>query len=123
VYGVHKLIGFSGASGDQVLVLTDDKKVGLVSLSTGEIEPSSNSAKIADYSTLLRHMLDGDRSYDDGFLLSVEQNDASSSCQVFLSKPNDTEPVNVSKCRRMDCGQPSLSRDRRQVVFVGQPIK
>jgi hypothetical protein len=35
---------------------------------------------------------------------------------VYLKR--GTDPVNVSRCDGVGCGQPSLSRDGGQVVFV-----
>ena len=36
---------------------------------------------------------------------------------VYLKQGNNS-PLNVSRCDGVNCGQPSLSNDGRQVVFV-----
>jgi hypothetical protein len=113
----HKLIAVAD-SDDELLVLTRDQKIGIFSFLTNDFEPFDE--KDERYRGMLERIRRSYHNYDSGIKVQVDQPDGSGSCQVMLIE-SPSRPINVSECRRMHCGQPSLSPDRRWVVFIGQP--
>jgi hypothetical protein len=126
INGIIKLVGFSRDDPDKVLVLTEGTpgrpRIGWVSVKTGKIVPVPYDSTSSEDQRMLEHLRGWDRVYGgtsvyvnkltkDSFSGRVEWTD------VFV-KAGEGEPINVSRCEDVACGQPSLSADGRLVVFV-----
>jgi hypothetical protein len=121
-----KLIGFSKSDPDSLLVLKEDKegRVGtaLFSLQNGDIIPLPFDRKSRDNRRLLIHLKSWDRDYgetkvsvkceaEQGMLANRQWSD------VYISL-GSRSLLNISNCEASDCGQPSLSHDGQQLVFI-----
>jgi hypothetical protein len=124
--GSIKLIGFSMDDPDKVLVLVqgneDSLSVGLLSLKSGQVKPLSYDKQSADDQLLLAHLQGWERVYTDTKVYVKHESKMGMAgleewTDVYY-KRGDNDPVNLSKCNGDYCGQPSLSHDRRQVVFI-----
>lgn len=124
--GVQKLVGFDSDNGDNLLVLLERENqpsVALLSLASGALTVLPYDAGSSDDRKALNHLKGWERTYGDTLLFlrsqtrrtggggEVEWND------VFLQR-GDGAPVNVSRSGGTQCGQPSLSPDKKEVVFV-----
>lgn len=125
VPGASKLVGFDSEAPDDLVVLLDaapgTSPLAVVSVRTAAVTrlPYDGST---DEQRLLGTIRGDVRAYGHlrlytatetrrGLMRSVEWTD------VFLARDSET-PVNVSRCDGLDCGQPALSPDGRQVAFV-----
>lgn len=124
--GVSKLVGFNKENPDQVLVLFEETdgspSLGFLSLRTGQVTPVPHDRTSREHRAMIAHIKQWDRVYGDTTLYvkseikervagAVEWTD------VYI-KRGTSAPVNLSRCDGMNCGQPALSHDGRQVVFV-----
>ena len=128
--GIKKLIGIEQGAPDQVLVISDldndnCPSVGVLKLADGFIDNIPYGNEEED-KTLVSHLRDWTREYDGGkTLLEVKtitkkRNGADvKATDAFLKLP-DKDPINVSRCPTESCGQPSISNDRKSVLFVGK---
>lgn len=124
--GVSKLVGFSQDDPDQVLMLTEGEpgrpRVGLLSLKTGKIIPTPYNPASSEDRRMLEHLRGWDRVYGDTTVYVKRLVKQSMAGPVewtdVLLKPSTDEPINVSRCEEVDCGQPSLSADGRLLVFI-----
>ena len=126
VPGIIKIVGFHTKDHDKVLMLTqseaDRLMVGLISLQSGQVIPLSYDRQSDIDQRLLSHLQEWERVYDRTAVYVQRETKPGPAgpmewTDVFL-KQGGHEPVNVSQCNEANCGQPSLSHDGRQVVFV-----
>ena len=126
ISGISKLVGFNRDAPDQLLVVTEDAlgkpTIGLLSTKTGRIVPIPYDAASSDDRRMLEHLRGWDRVYgrtslDVRTLTKESFSGRVQSTDVFLTADGGT-PINVSRCEGADCGQPSLSTDRRLIVFI-----
>jgi len=124
--GALKLVGSSKDDQDTVLLLTEDADdrltVGLLTVRSGQITTLTYNKKSKDDQRLLIHLKGWERVYDGTTLYVKEETKQGMGgrwqwTDVYL-KRGDQEPMNLSKCDGIVCGQPSLSPDSRQVVFI-----
>ena len=125
VAGLTKLVGPDRDDPDKILLMierADTPVVALLSIASGKTTEIPYDPKLSEDRKLLSHLKGWERVYGDtkiyaqaqtreGLAGTVEWYD------VFLKK-GDAEPVNVSRCDGANCGQPSLSGDGTQAVFV-----
>jgi len=125
VAGLTKLVGPDRDDPDKVLVMIERTRalvVALLSITSGKTTEIPYDPKLSEDRKLLSHLKGWERVYGDtkiyqktqtreGLAGMVEWND------VFLKK-GDAAPVNISRGEGANCGQPSLSRDGTQAVFV-----
>lgn len=121
VKGIVKLVGVNAGNPDEVLILTDLDRdncpgVGMFSLSTGKVTPIPYGLTGLD-ETRVRHLMGGDREYDDVRLQEVPEADARLNVYV---KPSNRDRVNVSGCAGVNCFHPTYINNPRRVAYVKQ---
>ncbi len=121
-----KLVGFVAGEARRVLiVLRDDTGqpvAAFLSLDTGDIEALALDRDSNQGRRMLHHLQGWERIYSTAKLYIRRQTKrglvgAVDWTDVFI-KRDASDPVNVSRCDGIDCGQPSLSPDGGRVVFV-----
>ena len=129
IKGFVKLVGLNAYDHNHVLVLSEDDQrrpsVELLSLKDGRRKALTFSLDSDEDSKMLAHIRGWERVYNDGGITlytKTETKDglAGSTIEwsdVYLKKERH-EPVNISNCNGMNCGQPSLSLNARYVVYV-----
>jgi hypothetical protein len=126
IKGVNKLVGFNQDNVDELLILRENSsgqpEVGLLSLSTGRVAPIPYDQASIDDNHMIEHLRSWDRAYGDKSLYVKHQEKSTFSgtvdyVDVFL-KVGKGEPVDVSNCDGVSCGQPSLSADGSLIVFI-----
>jgi hypothetical protein len=127
IKGLVKIVGFVKDNQDNILILRKEDGgllAGLLSLKTGQIMTMPYDRESKRDRQMLAHLTGWERVYDDtrvyvkaenkpGIIGSIEWTD------VFIQQGNGT-PVNISRCDGENCGQPSISSDRKFVVFIKQ---
>ena len=123
---VEKLVGFDKNDQDKVLVLIENEdsnpSLGLLSIKSGEMTSMTYDGKSKEHRSIINHIKGWERNYNNiavypktetkpGMAGSIEWTD------VYM-KQGDKEPINLSRCNGINCGQPSLSHDGNRVVFV-----
>ena len=124
INGIVKLIGFDSRNPDEILVLfkDDNAPLGVLSLKTGNIALLPYDPNSDDHKQVLAQIR-GQRRVQGttkAFVKKVSKQGLSHMIEwtdVYV-KRGDTEPQNLSGCDGVDCTQPALSSDERQVVFV-----
>ena len=122
--GLVKLVGFSGENPDEVLVLreADDGRisVGLFSTVTGKVVlqvPKSREER-----RMLIHIRGWKRVYGNTVVYVKRETKAAMSGAIqwedVYIKQGGEDPVNVSRCDGLNCGQPSLSQNGRMVAYI-----
>jgi hypothetical protein len=123
--GVTQLIGVGASAPNDVLVLTEDeagrRSIGVLSLIDGKIAklPTASSEDDRRIIDRLNHvglvygdiMLTIETTTEQGLSGSRTWSD------VYVTRPGQPKQ-NVSQCDDVNCGQPSLSHDGSNVVFV-----
>jgi hypothetical protein len=126
IKGVTKIVGLDREDADKVLILLQDVEgrdaAGLLSLKSGQVTPLTYDRKSQDHRRMISHMKEWERVYGDAkvYVRSESKRVLSGTIgwtDVYLKK-EDSSPLNVSRCDGVNCGQPSLSYNGRQVVFV-----
>jgi len=124
--GSIKLVGFSMADPDKVLILVQGKEdtlpVGLLSLQSGQVLPIPYDKQSPEDQLLLAHLQGWERVYTNTTVYVKRETKMGMAglkewTDIYY-KRRDNEPVNLSRCDGNHCGQPALSHDGRQVVFV-----
>ncbi len=123
--GVTKLIGFNRDDPDQVLLLKEgagEVSVGLLSVSMAKITLLPYDLKSSRDHEMIEHLQDWQRTYGDKsvYVKSESRHEMSGAVErsnIFLKTPGQ-EPQNVSHCESVNCGEPALSPDGNQVVFI-----
>ena len=126
VKDVVKLVGFHRDRGDEVLVVTTDKKelaAGVLSLSSGEVARLSHDRSSETDDRLMKYLVGWERVYDEGtvYVEAASPQPAggiATGTDVFLLRKEDREPIAISNCQNARCGQPSLSRGGLWVVYI-----
>jgi len=131
VKGIIKLIGFDSTDADKVLLLSDEDRdacptVGLLSIATGKVTPQPYGRGEGDQ-LLLAHLEGSYREYDNGKFgvdsitqIRNQTGGAITWLDIVLMEESK-EDLNVSKCEPKNCTQPSLSNDRKRVVYIKEP--
>lgn len=121
-----KLVGFSQANPDQVLMLLEDAagdtSVGLLSVASGKVSPLPYDLKSESDRQMVEHLAGWTRNYGDVTVYVKHQTKQAISgpldwTDVFL-RSGAAPAVDVSQCSPVNCGQPSLSADRHLLVFI-----
>ena len=123
---IDKLVGVNTREPDQVLTVLKDPDgrplPAVLSLHDGALSRLPMDWKSQDDVRALAHLQEWERSY--GNLKLVVQRVRKSGMggtrewqDVFLLRQNES-PRNISNCGGVDCGQPSLSSDHNQIVFI-----
>jgi hypothetical protein len=123
--GVMKIVGFDQADQDKALILLEEDggtAVGLLSLASGQTIRLPYDRTSEEDQSLIIHMQEWTRVYGDTTLYVKGETKRRLAgytewTDVYL-KRGETPPLNLSKCDGVDCGQPSLSPDGGQVVYI-----
>jgi hypothetical protein len=124
--GIVKIVGFQKTDFDKVLVVFDDRlrglRPGILSLESGIVTPVTYDPKSHDNLVAFSNLKQWDRTYDDVELYVLEQTKPGFGgpriwTDVFL-KRGANPPRNLTNCNGISCGQPSLSFDGQQVVYI-----
>jgi hypothetical protein len=125
IKGVTKIVGFDTTDQDQALILLKEDgglAVGLLSLTSGHILRLPYDGTSEKHKSMVAHLLEWKRVYSDTTLYVKSKTKRSMAGYVewtdIYLKHGDTPPRNLSKCDEVNCGQPSLSHDGRQVVYL-----
>ncbi|HEY6391211.1 MAG TPA: hypothetical protein VIX89_08040 [Bryobacteraceae bacterium] len=111
---LSKLVARESGPPGRILALTADDRGGLFAPSSVEMEGGSIEDR-----ALLRRLKNWTRVYD-GLTLFVKPrgpNVRNGWTDIFVQQ-GSAQPVEISHCLGDFCSQPSLSEDRRQVVFI-----
>jgi hypothetical protein len=123
-----KLAGLRADGPPEVLAVFEEADgsawLGFVSLAAGQVTPLPHDRASREHRAMIAHVRDWERVYG-GATLYVKTESKQGMAgfvewtDVYLAR--GAEPVNVSRCDGVPCGQPSLSQDGRHVVFVKAP--
>ena len=128
VKGIIKLVGFAKNDPDKVLILSDEDQdacptVGLLAVSSGTVTPQPYGRLEGDQ-VLLASLEGWSREYDDGNLVldTFVQIRTTGTQEVkwldVILKEKNKPDKNVSLCEPRNCTQPSMSNDRKRVVYI-----
>jgi len=127
VDGIAKLVGCSSEDRNQAVVLlrgeTDGRpRVGVLTISTGATIAMPYDVSSSQDRQMVESLQGWTRTYGDRELYVDGQSKEAFSgtvewTDVFL-KLGNAKPFDVSQCDGTNCGQPSLSENKRLVVFV-----
>jgi hypothetical protein len=125
VKGVTKIVGFDQTDQDQALILLKEDggaAVGLLSLTSGHLIRLPYDRTSAEHQRLVTHLQEWERVYGETKLYVKGESKrtlagAMEWTDVYF-KRGETPPLNLSKCDGINCGQPSLSHDGGQVVYI-----
>jgi hypothetical protein len=123
---VRKLVGFSLEDDDTVLVLLD--KAGahpapaVLSMATGKITQLPYDGESSRDLEMIEQLQSWDRKYGNTALYTQRQSKgtlygSTEWADVYIRR-NGGQAVDVSHCDGVNCGEPSLSADGRNVVFI-----
>jgi hypothetical protein len=120
-----KLVGLDRDDPDKILVMIEragTPVVALLSIASGKTTEIPYDPKKSQDRKLLSHLKGWERVYGDTKIYAQMQTREGLAGTVewydVFSKKGDGDPVNVSRCDGANCGQPSLSGDGNQAVFV-----
>ncbi len=129
--GIKKLVGVDQEAPDQVLILSDVDNdscpsVGILALTDGKVTSLTHGGGSEDRD-LVSHLRNWDREYDGGNtkleirLVTKKRNNVELKATDAFLKRKEKDWVNVSRCEAgVNCGQPSISNDRKFVLFIGK---
>jgi hypothetical protein len=128
IKGASKLVGLSLDDPDKMLVLIREKDanvtIGLVSLTTGHVTPVPYETKSPEGQSMFAHLSGWNRVYCNTEI-SLAENKRTDRSGRSTQKWTDVyvkrayrDPINVSNCNGVNCGQPSLSQDGTLVGFI-----
>ena len=124
--GVVKLVGLNMDDPDSILILLEHQDghpaLGILSLKIGQVTEISPDGEDQEFRRALAHAQGWERVYGTTkvYVKTEVKNDLAGPLEwsdVYL-KHSKTEPKNLSQCDGINCGQPSLSQDGRQVVYI-----
>jgi hypothetical protein len=117
---IVKLVGFAPADPNSVLALFEEDRVGMLNLSTRAVTWLEHNSSGEDQE-MVNSLKQWQRDYGNACLLA-ENREESRYPNVYLRNQGcdqgQARETNVSHCRVVSCGQPSLSYDGKRVVFV-----
>ena len=124
VPGIKKLAGVANESALQVIILRNDAQPIVELLAVADGKRTALSYATSD-EPMLAYLSGWERSYDNGRLVLFTQSETKTGAadtviewrDVYL-KTDGGEPVNLSHGDGVNCGQPALAPNRRQVVYV-----
>jgi len=128
--GIIRLIAVQSDAADQVLILTDMDHdncpgVAVLNLNDRSVVPLTHTNSKED-GNLIDYLRRSEREYDDGTKLEVrmeiKKKDGKDlqAVNAYLKLPGK-DYANISRCPAgVNCGQPSVSNDRKYVLFVGK---
>jgi hypothetical protein len=124
---ITKLLGCGSEDLGKILVLMRGEvdgrpRVGLLTVNTGTIKVVPYNPSSGQDLQMLESLQGWARTYGDQRVYVKRQTKQALSgtvewSDVFL-KVGDQQPVDISQCDRVNCGQPSLSENGRLLVFV-----
>ena len=126
---IAKIVGLDKGDPDKALILfhkaAASDVAGVLSVKSGQVTVLPYDREAQDVAGMINHMKEWERVYGDTkvYVRSESKSDMGGTVgwtDVYLKQGNSS-PVNVSRCDGVNCGQPSLSNDGRQVVFVKAP--
>jgi hypothetical protein len=125
VKGASKLIGVDRDNQRQVLVLSEEQdriSLRLLSLTTGKMTVVPFDEQSRDDRRTIAHLRGWERVYDDSKVYARKETKNTSIgltewTDVYF-KRGDSKPVNVSSCDGINCGQPSLSQNKKFLVYI-----
>ena len=128
IKGAIKLVGQSLDDIDKVLMLVQDENgktnIALLSLSSGKLTVVPYETNSPEGKSMFDHFAGWNRTYGTTEVSVSEKVKKDESgriltrwTDVFL-KRIDQEPINVSNCNGINCGQPSLSQNGQLLAFV-----
>jgi len=127
IAGLTKLVAGSTGNPDTLLILLtgnagEHSRVGLLSVSTGKVTPLAFDPNSSADLQMVEDLEGWTRRYGDKQIYVRRQTKQALSgpveaSDVFL-KAAGQEPMNISRCNGVDCGQPCLSDDGRLLIFV-----
>lgn len=122
---VVKLVGANMDDPNSILVLMEDQSrspgLGLLTLNDGSVTKIPREEN-EEYRKALTHAEGWERVYGTTkvFVKTEVKNDLVGTVEwsdVYL-KQEGSRPINISRCDGVNCGQPSLSQNRRSVAFI-----
>lgn len=122
IAGIRKIVGLHREDKDKALILRQDESgisVGIFSLTSGEVTPLPYQSE-GKKGNMLIHLKGWKRVYGDTKVYVEIQHEIGRPGEwtdVFI-KRDDQDALNVSQCKGVNCGQPSLSPDGSQVVYI-----
>jgi len=127
VVSVTKLVGAGADDPGKVLILLQGgpgghPRVGLLTVSTGAVTPLPYDPASSQQLQMVEGLQGWTRTYGDQRVYVEKQTKQAMSgtvewLDVFL-RAGDAKPVDISQCDGTNCGQPSVSKDGRWLVFV-----
>ena len=128
IKGANKLVGLSLDDPDKMLMLIKDQDakitIGLLSLTTGHVTPVPYETKSSEGESMFAHLSGWNRVYCNTEISLGENNRTDRSGRIthkwtdVYVKRAYRDPINVSNCNGVNCGQPSLSQDGTLVAFI-----
>ncbi len=128
IKGAIKLVGLSLDDTDKLLVLIKDQDakitIGILSLTTGHVTPVPYETKSPEGERMFAHLSGWNRVYCNTEISLAENNRTDRSGRITQKwtdvyiKRAYRDPINVSNCNGVNCGQPSLSQDGTLVAFI-----
>jgi hypothetical protein len=123
---VTKLVGLDREDADKALILLTDQDgrdaAGLLSLKSGQVTLLPYDRESQAHEGMISHMKEWERVYGDAKVYVESESKRVMAGTIGWTdaylKKGDRPPLNVSRCDGVNCGQPSLSYNGRQVVFV-----
>ena len=121
-----KLVGFDAEHRDELVVLVEPRAGGsplaVVSLTNKSVTPLPFDATSQQEQLVVAQARGQERVYGDTTLFVKTESRRGLSREIRWTdvyvKRGNAEPQNVSKCDGVNCGQPTLSPDRKTVAFV-----
>jgi len=127
VNAIIKLLGFGSEDPGKVLILLrggadGHPRPGLLTVNTGAVTIIPYDPASSQDLQMVENLQGWSRTYGNKYIYVKRQAKEALSgtvewSDVFL-KVNNQEPVDVSRCDGVNCGQPSLSEDGRLLVFI-----
>ena len=127
VASVTKLVGAGADDPGKILILLqggpgDHPRVGLLTVSTGTVTPLPYDPASSQQLQMVEGLQGWSRTYGDQRVYVEKQTKQAMSGTVewldVFRRVGDGKPMDVSQCDGNNCGQPSLSKDGRLLVFV-----
>jgi hypothetical protein len=121
---VEKLVGVDRSQRDRMLVLLKDAAVpiGVLSLKSGKVTPLPFDPRDAEQARALGRLSSDERAYGDDRIFVQKQSKATlsgtSEWQEIYLQSGAAPAHPISSCAGASCGQPALSVDGKQAVWV-----